>query len=101
MMMLGSPPLLGILQCRLAPANNSSRDLSQATGQHVDQQQAASESLHTQENQLLHNQGTEKFSGYMEQLKGMSLPVRESLTKCCPLEKGMANHFRILALGTS
>ena len=64
MMMLGSPPLLGILQCRLAPANNSSRDLSQATGQHVDQQQAASESLHTQENQLLDNQGTEKFSGY-------------------------------------
>ena len=101
MMMLGSPPLLGILQCQLAPANNSSRDLSQATGQHVDQQQAASESLHTQENQLLHNQGTEKFSGYMEQLKGMSLPVRESLTKCCPLEKGMANHFSILALGTS
>ena len=101
MMMLGSPPLLGILQYRLAPANNSSRDLAQVTGQHIDQQPAASECLHTQENQLLDNQGTENFSGYMEQLKGMSLPVRESLTNCCPLEKGMAKHFSILALGTS
>lgn len=52
MMMLGSPPLLGILQYRLAPANNSSRDLAQVTGQHVDQQPTASECLHTQENQL-------------------------------------------------
>lgn len=76
MVRLRSSPLLGILQYRLAPANNSSRDLAQAPGQHVDQQPAASECSHTQEDQHCDNQSTEMFSGYMEQLKGMSLLVR-------------------------
>ena len=79
--------------------SNSNRAFVQAPKWHVDQHPEASEGLHTQENQQWHNQGT----GHVLWLHGAAeghISASLGETKCGPLEKGIANHFNILALRT-
>ena len=95
----GNILLLGILHHLSATANNYSRAFVQAPKWHVDQHPEASEGLHTQENQQWHNQGT----GHVLWLHGAAeghISASLGETKCGPLEKGIANHFNILALRT-
>ena len=52
------------------------------------------------EDQQWVNQG----AGHVLQLHGVAeghVPASQGLTKCGPLEKGMANHFSILVLRTA
>ena len=59
----------------------------------------AGEGSHTQEDQQWYNQG----AGHVLQLRGAvegPVPASQGLTKGGPLEKGIANHFSILALRT-
>ena len=95
----GNLLLLGILQHLSATANHSSRALVQAPRWHVDQHPAAGKGLHTQDNQQWHNQGT----GHVLWLHGAAeghISASLGQTKCGSLEKGIANHFSILALRT-
>ena len=95
----GNLLLLGILQHLSATVNNSSRAFVQAPRWHVDQHPVANEGLHTQENQQWHNQGT----GHVLWLHGTAeghISASLGQTKCGLLDKGIANHFNILALRT-
>ena len=59
----------------------------------------AGEGSHTQEDQQWDNQGV----GHVLQLRGAvegHVPASQGLTKSGPLEKGITNHFSILALRT-
>ena len=97
---LGSPALLGFLQHQSAPASNSSRAFAQAPGWNVDQHAQQPVKVYTlNENQQWDSQGT----GHVLELHGTAeghVPASQGLTKRAPLEKGMANHFSILAVRT-
>ena len=95
----GCPLLLGLLQHWFQPSQHphpgdSSRASASAPGQHADQHPTASEGLHTRRGPTV---APGMSSSSVERLKGMSQLV---MTKRGPLEKGMANHFSVLALRT-
>ena len=95
-----SPSLLGILQHRSAPANNSTRVFAQAPRWHTGQHPVAGEDLQTQEDQQWDIQGTGRVLWLHAAAAGL-VPASQGLTKHGPLEKGMASHFNILALRTT
>ena len=95
----GSPLSLGILQHQSASANTSSRAFALDPRPHVDQHLVAREALQSQEDQQWEKQDTGHVFHLSEAAEGHG-PGSQVLTKCGPLQKGMGNHFSVLAWRT-